>query len=586
MGVPRLFPWLVTTFPSAVKHFQEGEVVTEVDNLYLDANGILHSAFQVAFNYGGARRPVDPYAALSYDERIVKGFQIFFETVVRLTRMVVPTRLLYIAIDGPAPLAKQSQQRQRRMLAAIASSSMAEGFNSNVITPGTRFELELTKFIHYAIRKTISSDPRWRKIEVIFSPPIVPGEGEHIIMDHIRRMPDAETQSHCIFGPDGDLIMLCLATHLPRIFLFREDQYQPGFYDLLNMGMVRERLAQDLGQISGIRTKRRTLNDVSNDFILLGFFVGNDFLPRIRMFIYLEQGLELMIATYNNISGGGMDNFLTRWNRTLSRTEVNLAGFTRFVEELARREHQYILDQASIPPVDPRFRNETLLRHVHERPGTFAKPVYNLNMPAYRIDYYAKAGVDAKVESQVRGMCLQYIRSVVWVYQYYVTGLPSWTDYYPYHYAPLMVDLASTLRELTAEQWVELTTFDKGEASLPFVQLLCVLPPKSSSLLPGPFRKLFTDPNSPLVRAGYYPSELKIDYEGQIKEHMGVVLLPFVDVATVRAAYAPIAATLKNHYVRNTVGRNEKFVYDPRYTATYISDYGKLEGMHVRKQYV
>lgn len=591
MGVPRLFPWLTTTFPTAVKHFQEGEVVTHVNCLYLDANGLLHVAAQTVYNYGANARRIDPYASLSEDEKMVRCFELFFQLIVKVAQIVVPDTLLFIAIDGPAPLAKQAQQRQRRSVAALTMDptvTPGSKFSSNAITPGTIWMFELTKFMHYAIRAKIAGSPPtsiWKKIEVIFSPPTVPGEGEHIIMDHIRSMPVevARERSHCIFGPDGDLIMLCLAAHLPKIHLFRDDQYQPGFYHLLDMGMVRERLAVSLGQRIGVTTKRRSLDDISNDFVLAGFFVGNDFLPKIQMFMYLEQGLELMIATYANISKGGVENVLTAYSN--GRSGVSLAGFTRFVEELARREHNYILDQASIPPVDPRFKNETLLRHVRERPGSFERPVYILDMAEYRKDYYLKSGITS--EDGIQKICLDYLRCTVWVYDYYVTGLPSWSDFYPWHYAPLMTDLASTMRGLLAEPnlatWRLRTAFIRGEPSLPFVQLLSVLPPSSSYLLPQPFRTLFTDPNSPLVRAGFYPKSFSIDYEGKTKEHMGVALLPFVEVETIREAYTPIAKNLKNSYVRNSVGRNESFRFDPSYTARYESDYGTIEKMHVRK---
>src|SRR5690349_18818647 len=184
MGVPRLFPWLRHTFPKAVKHFSEGKFNMYVDGMYLDANGLLHLAAQIVFNYGDKPRKIDPYAKFSYDEKITKTYEKFFQLIRQVTSIVIPQKVLYIAIDGPAPLAKQAQQRFRRYAAAIKSTSSGN-FDSTNITPGTLFMFELTKYLHFAIRKEVNSG-RWKNVEVLFSPPTVPGEGEHKIMDYLR----------------------------------------------------------------------------------------------------------------------------------------------------------------------------------------------------------------------------------------------------------------------------------------------------------------------------------------------------------------------------------------------------------------
>jgi 5'-3' exonuclease len=121
--------------------------------------------------------------------------------------------------------------------ASISTNSLGEvspenedgvrGFHSNCITPGTPFLHRCSQHILSFIRHKLQKDPRWRDLTIIFSGHDVPGEGEHKIMEFIRHEKhkpgyDPNT-SHCIFGQDGDLVMLGLAMHEPHTCLLREE---------------------------------------------------------------------------------------------------------------------------------------------------------------------------------------------------------------------------------------------------------------------------------------------------------------------------------------------------------------------------
>lgn len=592
MGVPRLFPWITTNFPTAAKKVNGGDFVAYVDNLHIDAPSILHAMTQKVFNYGSGKRFVDPYAKLTYTEKRIKVYEFFFVEIVRISKMVIPKKILDISIDGPAPIAKQSQQRERRFVSAGKKMSGEEAFDSTQLTPGTLFMFELTKYLHFAIRKQIETDKSkngWQSFRVIFSSPTVPGEGEHKALDYIRKSPAGE--SHCIFGPDGDLIMLTLAAHIDQIYILREDITTPDVFYLVDMSVVRNGLPEIFG-VNGQDPslfnlppsdlgKYRSKDDASNDFIFIGFFVGNDFVPKIQMFKFLEDGLELMVATYAKMRatldwGHDVDPSMTH------NGSLNPSFFRDFIATLAANEQSYLEAQAadelwtaSNPnprwPPDPRFRNATLLKHYDRRTG-------KLDFSAYQVDYYEKAGL--KTEAEIDKMCDAYLRTFVWAGEYYTKGLPSWTHYYPYHYPPLMTDLVFHL--------VDNRPFDRGTPSLPFIQLLSVLPPSSAGFLPEGVRELMTDPESPLVKAGIYDTNFEIDYEGKTKEHQGVALLKFADIPMVKKAYAARMSSRDNIYGRKRYARNqfslpEFFFFDAEYKAKYISDYGVLDVMHVRK---
>ncbi len=92
-----------------------------------------------------------------------------------------------------------------------------ESFDSNVITPGTKFLSDVSERIRGYVRERLAKDRFWKNLTVVFSDANCPGEGEHKIMDFIRQERASDmynpNQAHCIYGADADLIMLSLATH-------------------------------------------------------------------------------------------------------------------------------------------------------------------------------------------------------------------------------------------------------------------------------------------------------------------------------------------------------------------------------------
>ncbi|XP_069033572.1 5'-3' exoribonuclease 2 isoform X2 [Embiotoca jacksoni] len=370
MGVPAFFRWLSRKYPSIIVHCVEekgkqcngvripvdttkpnpNEV--EFDNLYLDMNGIIHPC----------THPEDKPPPKNEDEMMVS----IFEYIDRLFNIVRPRRVLYMAIDGVAPRAKMNQQRSRRFRASkegvelseekhrmreeiiqrggyLPPEEIKERFDSNCITPGTEFMDNLAQCLRYYVADRLSNDPGWKNVVVFLSDASVPGEGEHKIMDFIRRQraqPHHDPNTHhCLCGADADLIMLGLATHEPNFTIIREEfkpnkprpcalcgqmghdikecqgtaREKQGQHDefadtmpaaeqefiFIRLCVLREYLARELTMASlpfPFDFERSV-----DDWVFMCFFVGNDFLPHLPSLEIREGAIDRLVNIYKDV---------------------------------------------------------------------------------------------------------------------------------------------------------------------------------------------------------------------------------------------------------------------------------------------
>ena len=158
---------------------------------------------------------------------------------------------------------------------------------------------QLTRYIDWYIKKKLSTDPKWQKLDITYSNEKASGEGEHKLINFIRHNGDID-ETYCINGLDADLVMLALGTHMPKFYILREDLYsRQNVYYTINIGEMRDTLKDMLKwESSNQEFNERSAID---DFILMCFMVGNDFLPHIPSIEIVEDGIEKMIELYKEI---------------------------------------------------------------------------------------------------------------------------------------------------------------------------------------------------------------------------------------------------------------------------------------------
>ncbi|EAQ86489.1 hypothetical protein CHGG_07742 [Chaetomium globosum CBS 148.51] len=352
MGVPKFFRWLSERYPAISQLIAENRI-PEFDCLYLDMNGIIHNCTH--------KDSDDVQFRLSEEEMFIA----IFNYIEHLFGKIKPKKLFFMAIDGVAPRAKMNQQRARRFRTALEAEkardkAIKEGkelpkeepFDSNCITPGTEFMAKLTQQLKYFINKKVSEDRDWQQPEIVLSGHEVPGEGEHKIMEYIRNaraQPEYNPNvRHCLYGLDADLIMLGLLSHDPHFCLLREEvtfgrqakhkskelEHQ-NFY-LMHLCIVREYLElefQDLKK-EGAMSFPFDMEKVIDDFILMAFFVGNDFLPNLPHLHINEGALATMFRIYKSVLPK-CDGYINE------NGKVNLQRLSRLLDELGKEEYRF-----------------------------------------------------------------------------------------------------------------------------------------------------------------------------------------------------------------------------------------------------
>jgi 5'-3' exoribonuclease 2 len=164
-----------------------------------------------------------------------------------------------------------------------------------------------------------------------------------------------------------------------------------------------------------------------------------------------------------------------------------------------------------------------------------------------------------------------YAEGLQWVLLYYMQGCPSWTWYYPYHYAPFAADFVD-MGDMDIK-------FDKGKPFRPFEQLMGVLPASSNHAIPEIFHDLMSDPNSEII--DFYPEDFPVDLNGKKFAWQGVVLLPFIDEGRLLTAmnkkYPLLSA---EEQARNTMGKDVLLLCDqhPLYQELATNFFSKKQG--------
>ena len=492
MGIKHFYSWFRKH--ETLKNSITQSVPSEVDHLLIDMNGVIHEAAQRVFKYGKyapkktniiipRRRLQKARAAQNkIKTKTEPSFNDLYSCVKsevnRLVDIARPQKTVYLAIDGVAPMSKQNQQRQRRFRAAKERAERSEDtFDSTCITAGTEFMWELAQDLHkgeWLISRNLLS--------IVISDDLVPGEGEHKLMEWIRHNDDNEGV-YCVAGMDADLILLCCVLPKTHVYIMREDELRA--YDFIDINRVRQDLPVS-----------------AHDLLIWSCFIGNDFLPPIPSLEIKESAPEV----------GALDFLFENYKRPL----VNKNNGFLIIGEICRLLALVRAREQAI--MEARHKDECAQEGAYNK--RFPNKLWEGDIDKYRADYRKH-----KLERLHRGFCAyemahDFMKTVQWVYLYYTRGInatKAWNWFFPYNYT------------LHADAFVEYIKkrphvsygFQRTTPSHPHEQLLRVIPPASKYLIPSYLHE-YAD-----SLAEKYTT-FEIDMSGKRQEWEAVTVVDFV----------------------------------------------------------
>lgn len=521
MGIPYYFRQIVRSNKELL-----GNKPPRCNRLYLDFNSVIHMCSQKVV---AQRKPCKDLETDIFDSIIEQTYNI--------VSYCPPDQLLYIGVDGVAPLAKMVQQRKRRHMSSMQNALINDfkrkhnipvaDWDSNCITPGTPFMARLQKYLESHFKST------QLPYEVYVSGPDQEGEGEHKIIKYIKSLGDKDPFVDVIYGLDADLIMLALTCSKPNIYLMRETsqvlhnaQQMTGF-KYLNIDKMRKAVAFHL---YGVEDQSFML-----DYVCICFILGNDFLPHNMSYDIKHQGLEALCSVYKRVHQE-TGQFLI--NHDGAKYNINPTFFSELFQCLALDEEQRFktaiqkhYDESYLPVNNGRTPLEKFMFDMNNTPLYKKHKLIDPSLdPFWKSTYYKM--FHNITPQNIKGMdalCLCYIDGIYWNVDYYFNNIFNHGWYYKYNVAPFLSDIVKYMKKTSYTHFNHVSS----ETITPIEQLMMVLPFQSHKLLPEDVQKTICNVESGIVHL--YPQKFQtISFlKSQLWEC--IPILPKIDLPAIRS---------------------------------------------------
>jgi 5'-3' exonuclease len=555
MGVPGFFAWLLKQ--DLKKSIVLKNITKQPKGLYLDSNCLFHpQCFKLLSYYHN-------------ETNITKLEDMMIKRIINyinyLINYVNPSEVIFIAVDGVAPVAKINQQRKRRYKSVIDNDIKFnlqrkykiphnESWSNIVITPGTNFMIKLDKALNKL--KQINK-------KIIYSSYKEPGEGEHKILQYIKNNVDKTTEDiNVIYGLDADLIFLTFASEVNNLYLLRELQHLDKKFkendskDKHPVTDVNEYLCyvsidntiQTLNEYITNKlvmnkefTDIKNLNNFRNDFIFICYFLGNDFIPHIPSIDIKKGGMDLVIDAYVHA--------IERTGEYLIQDKTNLiinpVTFKLFLSFLVEEETKFF--KITLPKYysKQKYCNLTndyeidlweldnmidIDRFIKINKRDLELDPFYLTSPQIELDnskskYYSRYfNVNFNQEHQVSKIVDSFYKILYWTMDYYFNLCNCWITHYEFNHAPFISDIYKYIDKINNYK------FDKNPPISINQQLISVIPPQYKNVVPKNIIKYYDDTNLKHM----LPYKFKLDCHYKDMFWLVNAELPYLDIDIIK----------------------------------------------------
>ncbi len=511
MGVPGFFAWLLRNKKKlGTKKLITENIPIKCKYLMLDTNCLLHPCVNnvlTKYKEGELNLSNDRPIRVQLEEKIWELIENYINDMIEK----VKPEIIYVAIDGVAPIGKVLQQRQRRYRylfdksikisnqeqVDIPTINKSNGIkepeipvSSIELTPGTDYMERIHKCMEKYMEKLSI-----RGLKYIYSSYHEEGEGEHKLLQYIKKNISGD-DGIIIYGLDADLLFLSLGIGVSHnVFIMREQQVfnnkEVDLDDYPDYNYV---------EIKELHKLIQNLELSTPDFIVLCYLIGNDFLPGMLTLDVKRGGIDKIIRAYHNVitkfnipvvnaqgiiedklvvitGSGDFDlnhDFMIELMRELVWTE-------RYIWKNINRD--VILNQKELSQEEIELKIAEKAEEKHDSMLKFILGITDSTNGLEKIEfgsdreYYSHyLGIDCLDidRSIISKMVKDYITGIVWCVNYYLDECKSWTLGYNFMVGPLIQDII--------KYYPNTISYKKTKRSLnPVEQLILAIPPETYS---------------------------------------------------------------------------------------------------------